>query len=38
MCRIMNKNFYLLNINKETRKVFLPQPMVSFYVREKVTT
>ena len=33
-CRIMDKNFYLLNMNKESRKVFLLQPIVSFYFRK----
>ena len=26
--RIINQNFYLLNMNKETKRVFSPQPMV----------
>ena len=30
----MDKNFYLLNMNEENRKVFLPRPMVSFYSRK----
>ena len=30
MTRRDNQNFYLLNVNEETKKVFLPRPMVSF--------
>ena len=29
LARIINQNFYLLNMNDETKKVFLPRPMVS---------
>ena len=28
----MDKNFYLLNMNEENRKVLLPRAMVSLYV------
>ena len=34
MYEIMDKNFYLLNMNEENRKVFLPRLMVSFYSRK----
>ena len=27
--RIINQNFYLLNMNEKTKKAFSPQPMVS---------
>ena len=37
MCRMMDKNFYLLNMNEESRKVFFLRPTVLFYSR-KVTT
>ena len=30
----MDKNFYLLNMNEENRKVFLPRHMASFYSRK----
>ena len=29
-------NFYLLNMNEETKKVFSPRPMVSFRSRRKI--
>ena len=34
--RIINQNFYLLNMNEETKKVFLPQPRVSFRSPHKI--
>ena len=34
MCRKMNKHFNLLNMNEETRKVFLQRPIASFYSHE----
>ena len=34
--RIINENFYLLNMNEETKKVFLPRPRVSFKSPHKI--
>ena len=31
-----NQNFYLLNMNQETKKVFSPQPMLSFRSSPKI--
>ena len=36
--RIINQNIYLLNMNEETKKVFLPRPMVSFRSPRKISS
>ena len=34
--RIINQNFYLLNMNEETKKLFSPRTMVSFRSPRKI--
>ena len=36
--RIINENFYLLNLNEETKKLFSPRPMVSFKSPRKISS
>ena len=36
--RIINQNIYLLNMNEETKKIFSPQPMVSFWGPRKISS
>ena len=36
--RIVNQNIYLLNLNEESKKVFLPRPMVSFRSPRKISS
>ena len=35
--RVINQNLYLLNMNEETKKVFLPRPMVSLRSPRKIS-
>ena len=35
--RIVNQNFYLLNMNEETKKAFSPRPMDSFRSHRKIS-
>ena len=35
--RIINQNFYFLNMNEETKKVFSPRPVVSFRSARKIS-
>ena len=36
--RIINQNIYLLNMNEDTERVFLPRPIVSFRSPRKISS